>query len=122
MVYRKKYSPRYVVKLSRGLRLKMTEAESILWSRINKKQVSGFRFRNQHPVGRYIADFYCHELKLIIEIDGGIHSKRKIYDENRDAYFEGGGYTTLRFTNEQVKHDIESVIDQIRLKSLEIGL
>ena len=122
MMLRKKYSPQYVVEIARKLRLGMTEAEQTLWSRINKRQLDGFRFRNQHPIGRYIADFYCHELKLIIEIDGGIHNERKEYDENRDFFLEAGGYTILRFTNNQVTSEINSVLEIIRTKAREISI
>jgi very-short-patch-repair endonuclease len=119
---RKKYSPRYVVEIARKLRLEMTNAEKILWSRIGKKQLDGFRFRNQHPIGRYIADFYCHELRLIIEIDGGIHNERKEYDGNRDGYLQAGGYIILRFTNNKITSEIDSVLEIIRTKAREITI
>ena len=118
----KKYSPRYVVEIARKLRIEMTEAESIIWSCINKRQLDGLRFRNQHPIGRYIADFYCHETKLIIEIDGGIHDTRKEYDFYRDGYLQAGGYSILRFTNKQILTDIDTVLEIIHAKAKEIIL
>ncbi|MDP2982435.1 MAG: DUF559 domain-containing protein [Candidatus Latescibacter sp.] len=121
MLY-KKYSPRYVIEIARKLRLEMTEAETLIWSHINNKQIDGFRFRNQHPIGRYIADFYCHDLKLIIEIDGGIHNECKEYDGNRDGYLQAGGYTILLFTNNQVTSEIDSVLETIRTKAREISI
>ena len=90
---RKHYGPKYVVKLAQELRLKLTPAEEMLWSRIGNKQLDGLRFRSQHPIGRYIADYYCHELKLVVEVDGDIHDGRQEYDENRDAFLAADGYT-----------------------------
>ncbi|MFA6470443.1 MAG: DUF559 domain-containing protein [Candidatus Latescibacterota bacterium] len=121
MIFRKKLSPRYVIEIARNLRTEMTETEKILWSCINNRQLDGLRFRNQHPIGRYIADFYCHEKQLIIEIDGGIHRERKEYDENRDSYLEAGGYTVLRFENSEIHHRLDSVLTVIRTKALEIN-
>ena len=120
MMFYKKHSPRYVVDISRKLRLEMTEAEKILWPRMNNKQLDGLRFRNQHPIGRYIADFYCHEIQLVIEIDGGIHNERKEYDSYRDGWLDAGGCTVLRFSNEDVYNAIESVLKTIRSVASEI--
>ena len=122
MLFHKKYSPRYVVDISRKLRLEMTQAEKILWPRINNKQLDGLRFRNQHPIGRYIADFYCHEIQLVIEIDGGIHNERKEYDSYRNGWLEAGGHTVLRFCNEEIENYIDSVLETIRAKASEIRL
>ena len=100
--------------LAREMRSGMTEAEKELWSRLRRRQIEGLRFRRQHPNGRYIADFCCHESRLVIELDGGYHIRREEYDRNRDEYLTGGGYTVLRFTNEDVLHKIEEVIETIR--------
>jgi very-short-patch-repair endonuclease len=92
----------------------MTESEKILWEKLSGKKLEGFRFRRQHPIGRYIADFYNHEKKLIIEIDGDIHGKQKEYDKNRDRHLKAHGYTLIRIKNEEIKNNIESVINTIR--------
>ncbi len=81
---------------------------------ICKPQIQTAASRRQHPVGRYIADFYCHECKLIIELDGGIHNERKEYDENRDNYLKAGGYTVLRFSNDEIENSLETVLESIR--------
>ena len=120
MMLHKKYSPRYVVDISRKLRLEMTEEEKILWARINNKQLDGLRFRNQHPIGRYVADFYCHEIQLVIEIDGGVHDERKEYDTNRDGWLKAGGYTVLRFRNEEMYNNLDQILITIRAKAFEI--
>ena len=87
---------------AKDMRENMTEAEQKLWSRINNKQL-GFRFKPQHPISRFVADFYCHKLKLIIEVDGGIHLGRteKEYDINREAVLKRYGIKVIRFTNEE---------------------
>ena len=113
-LYHKRYSPKYIVELAQKLRNNMTPAEKILWFKLNNKQVNGLRFRNQHPIDRYIVDFYCHEIGLIIEIDGEIHENQKEYDENRDNYLSAGNYTVLRFSNNDIIHSLNDVLDTIR--------
>ena len=81
---------------------------------MRNKQVDGFRFRNQHPVYRYILDFYCPACKLAIEIDGDIHKTRKDYDEYRDKYLASIDITTLRFSNDEITDDISTVLHIIK--------
>jgi len=100
---------------SQELRANMTLAEKRLWERINKRQIKGFRFCRQKPLGAFIVDFYCHKAKLVIEIDGEIHLKEDIKrdDQNKDEYFKNIGLTVLRFTNKEVFTKIERVIENI---------
>jgi very-short-patch-repair endonuclease len=97
----------------------MTDAERRLWSRLKMKQVSGYQFYRQKIIGNYIADFYCHKLKLVLEVDGGEHySERKAqYDRNRDKYFESLGLNVMRFSNLEVLKNMDSVLEQIFLYS-----
>ena len=99
---------------ARSLRDNLTLAESILWSYLRKKSL-GYKFRRQHPISIYIADFYCHALKLIIEVDGGIHTDLDVQrcDLERQKYLESEGISFLRFTNEDVKMRTEQVIAKI---------
>ena len=101
--------------LSRYLRKSMTEAEKVLWEQLKNRKCNGLKFRRQHPVHWYIADFYCHEKRLAIEIDGGIHMKSAIreHDENRSVELDRLGISVLRFTNEQVMNDIDKVLQEI---------
>ncbi len=94
------------------LRKNMTYAEKCLWEKLRARKMLGLTFRRQHPVNMFIADFYCHRLKLVIEIDGSIHDIEdyRIRDKGREDEFEKFGLTTIRFTNEEVINDIESVI------------
>lgn len=95
------------------LRKDMTVAEKKLWDRLNKSQL-GVRFKAQHPIDIFIADFYCHKFKLVVEIDGGIHETQKEYDEGRTAELESWGLTIIRFCNEEVMNDIEKVVEMIK--------
>jgi len=98
------------------LRSEMTEAENTLWLRLCKKQLLGQRFRRQHPMANYIADFYCHKAKLVVEVDGLYHSSTEQlqYDLIRTSELNDLGIKVLRFTNHEVLHDIEEVIQVIK--------
>ena len=106
-------TPKYVIKLAREQRDSLTRSEQLMWSRLSNRQLHGFRFRCQHPVCRYILDFYCHRAMLAIEIDGDIHKYRKEYDNYRDEFLSGIGITTLRFSADEVMNNIENVIERI---------
>ena len=95
------------------LRKEMTQAEKLLWSRLNKSKL-GVRFKAQQPIDIFIADFYCHKYKLVIEVDGEIHESQKEYDENRTAELERFDLKIIRFTNDEVLKDIERVIEEIK--------
>ncbi len=94
------------------LRQKSTPAERKLWSRIRNDQL-GVTFRRQHAVGKYIPDFSSPKAKLIIELDGSQHLEQEQYDEERTKYLESQGYKVIRFWNNAVIKDIESVIRAI---------
>jgi very-short-patch-repair endonuclease len=112
----KRRSPHYIIELARKMRNNLTPSEKIVWNEIKEKKISGYKFRKQHPVYRYILDFYCHEKKLAIEIDGDSHKERKDYDEYRDSYVRSIGIETLRFTNEEIENNIANVIEAIKKK------
>jgi very-short-patch-repair endonuclease len=85
-----------------------------MWTRLKNKQVAGFKFRCQHPIYRYILDFYCHEKLLAIEIDGDIHKERKDYDAYRDEFMKSLGIRTLRYNNSEIITDVDSIICRIK--------
>jgi very-short-patch-repair endonuclease len=95
------------------LRRKMTVSEKLLWERLNQKKVSGIRFRRQHPISYFIADFYCHEARLVIELDGEIHKQQVEYDDGRSAEMEKYFIKVIRFTNSVVENNMEEVIRRI---------
>ena len=99
---------------ARELRNKLTPAEQTFWLRL-KEQFPEYKFRRQHPISIYIADFYCHKLKLVIEIDGSIHNSKeaKLEDDKRQKDLENLGLTVIRFTNEQIRSGAEKIIEII---------
>ncbi|WP_417875161.1 endonuclease domain-containing protein [Xanthomarina gelatinilytica] len=100
---------------ARILRENMTEPEKKLWERLSKNQIEGLKFRRQHPILFYIADFYCHALHLIIEIDGGYHDtiEQKVKDDERTEHLKSNGITLIRFANEEVLNNMDGVIEEI---------
>ncbi|MFQ5610590.1 MAG: endonuclease domain-containing protein [Anaerolineae bacterium] len=98
---------------ARELRQQMTPAEKTLWQRLRNKQLNGFKFRRQHPLGPFIADFYCPACRLVVEIDGDIHDLQPERDAARTERFEQYGYRVIRFRNEQVLDDLEGVLTAI---------
>jgi adenine-specific DNA-methyltransferase len=102
-------------KLQRALRNNMSDAEQVLWNVLRRRQVSGLKFRRQHPFADYILDFVCLENRLVIEVDGGQHGKQVGYDENRTQELQAAGFYVLRFWNNEVLKEIESVREKIWL-------
>ena len=104
-----------IFQIAERLRRDMTATEKIIWGRVCKNQL-GVRIRRQHPVWKFIADFYCHEVKLIIEINGGIHLRpeNKEYDISRDTILKEFQIEILRFTNDEVINGPELVIEKIK--------
>ena len=103
-------------KFARELRKNQTESEKVLWNILRKFRYDGFIFRRQHPIDIFIADFYCHRLKLIIEVDGEIHFNELAMekDDGRSGELEKYGIRVIRFTNEQILKNQEIVINQIK--------
>jgi len=104
-----------IMRLAADLRKNMTAAEKLLWERIRVGKL-GYKFRRQHPMLQFIADFYCHEKLLVIEVDGEIHNidTNREHDEGRDFEMQQYDIKVLRFTNNEIFKDIERVIDTIR--------
>ncbi|HVK53695.1 MAG TPA: endonuclease domain-containing protein [Burkholderiales bacterium] len=116
----KDYSPQFPTRLpedirmwARELRGHMTDAEALIWKLLRNKQVAGAKFRRQHPLGRYILDFYCDEKKLCIELDGSQHMDAVDYDVKRDAWLRTQGIRVLRFWSNQALTETEGVMEAI---------
>ena len=103
---------------ARILRDNPTEAENFLWKHLASININGIRFKRQHPILYFIADFYCHKAKLIIEVDGGYHDvpEQYCYDINRDNELADLGLKVIRFSNEQVLNDIENTLKLITVE------
>ncbi|MCM8614225.1 DUF559 domain-containing protein [Accumulibacter sp.] len=103
------------IAFARQLRATQTDAEDLIWSLLRNRRLADAKFRRQHPLGPYVVDFYCHEKRLAIELDGGQHSEEaaKAHDARRDDYLAGHGIRVLRFWNNQVLAETESVQEVI---------
>jgi len=105
---------RIIFENAKALRNNLTHEEKVLWG-ILKYRFPDHKFRRQHPISDYVADFYCHKLKLVIEVDGSIHllEENQKLDQLRQNNLENLGITVFRFTNQQVRHQIKSVLAKI---------
>ncbi|CAN5903645.1 DUF559 domain-containing protein [soil metagenome] len=108
------YNPR-LKDLARQLRKKMTKSEVLLWNELKQKQVLGYDFDRQRPLGEFIVDFYCKDLLLAIEIDGSTHDHEEAFwkDQQRQQDLEKLGIAFLRFDDREVKEDIRNVLRTI---------
>ena len=106
---------------SRHNRREMTESETILWKAL-RGEFRGIKFRRQHPIGDYIADFLCLAEKIVIEVDGEYHNapQQQQEDQWRTEYLERKGYKVIRFTNEEVNSDVKGVISKIKEELINI--
>jgi very-short-patch-repair endonuclease len=101
---------------AKSLRNNMTLAEILLWSKLRMKQVDGYKFRRQQTIFDYVVDFYCHELKLVIEVDGEIHSlsEQAEKDKSRDKILKINGYNIFRLSNIEIKADLNASVNKIK--------
>lgn len=109
--------PRPLLERARELRSQQTPAEQILWECLRDRRFYNCKFRRQHNLGQYIADFYCHEARLVIELDGGIHQTQAERDSDRDNWMQSQGLTVLRLQNSQILDQLEAAL-QIILSAL----
>ena len=100
----------------RELRKESTKAEKLLWAELRNRKLNGLKFRRQHPLDKFIVDFYCNEKKLVVELDGSVHEEKinKDYDEARTAMLAGLNVIVLRFQNEEVINNLKDVLNKIR--------
>ncbi|MFQ5638388.1 MAG: endonuclease domain-containing protein [bacterium] len=106
----------------RNLRKNQTKSETIIWQAVRNRNLNGKKFLRQHPIrfemdgGKrfFVADFYCHEKKLVVEIDGKIHLRQKDYDELRTQIINALGMKVIRFRNEEVEENLEQVLERLR--------
>jgi len=98
------------------LRKTETPTERMLWKRLRGKQLDGYRFRQQHGFGPYVLDFYCPSIRLCVELDGEVHDKDDVKqkDKERTEFLKQNRIHVLRFKNEEVEHNIETVLNKIR--------
>ena len=109
-------APPEIFRISKELRNNTTEAEKELWKHLKSKQIKGYHFRRQHPIHRFIADFFCYKCKLVIELDGRIHNEITVKERDieREKIIKEFGIKVIRFSNEQVFNEIDKVLYQIQ--------
>ena len=108
---------------TRNLRKNSTKAENILWQVIRNRRIKNRKFYRQYPINFeydeqrhfFIADFYCHECKLVVEVDGSIHKKQKDYDKFRSFIIKQLGIKVIRFKNEEIENSLNDVIKKLTL-------
>jgi adenine-specific DNA-methyltransferase len=98
---------------ARQLRRDQTDAEQVLWGRLRDRQLCDAKFRRQHPIGPFIADFCCPQRKLIVEMDGGQHAEALAADQKRSRFLENQGYRVLRFWDHEVLTHTDAVLERI---------
>jgi len=98
---------------AREMRKDPAPPEEKLWRCLRDRQLNGFKFRRQHNVGSFIADFYCHETRLVVEADGDSHASRQQYDRARTVRLEQDGYHVIRFENADVLDHLDAVLEEI---------
>ncbi len=115
-------APPIIHEQAKKLRKYETQAEKVLWAHLSNKKL-GVKFRRQHPLNQFIVDFYCHELKLVIEVDGKIHLRKEKmeYDKTRTEHLNYYSLHVIRFKNEKVLNEIQVVINDIKSKVAELG-
>ncbi len=103
-----------LIPLASKLRKRQTDSERKLWGQLRAKQMEGVKFRRQHPMGIYIADFICFEKRLIIKLDGGQHTIQATKDKTREAWLRQQGYKVLRFWDHEIFENFTGVLNSIR--------
>jgi len=105
----------YIKKVfARTLRKEQTPEEAIVWDSLRNRRFMELKFRRQHVIEGFVVDFYCHELRLAIEIDGAVHNKQKDYDELRQILIESEDIGFIRVTNDEIHRDINILLDRIK--------
>ena len=84
-----------------------------MWERLRNRKLGGYKFRRQHPIGDFIVDFYCDEARLVVELDGGIHTRQQEYDTARMQWLKNNDYRIVRFSNDKAENDLEIVTAEI---------
>ncbi len=103
----------HTLQRTRALRSPLTPPEAKLWSRLRNRQLGGFKFRRQHPIGSYVVDFCCAERRLTVELDGDSHIEQEEYDKKRTSWLIEQGYQEIRFWNREVMQNLDAVLERI---------
>lgn len=105
----------YIKKVfARELRKEQTSEEAIVWEQLRNRKFMDLKFRRQHVIEGFVVDFYCHQLRIAIEIDGAVHNKQKDYDALRQMLIESKDIRFIRVTNDEVHRDINILLKRIK--------
>jgi very-short-patch-repair endonuclease len=116
---RRIYPP--ILERARELRQPQTPIESNLWARLRDRQLGGYKFRRQHPIGRFVVDFYCADCRLVVEVDGDSHADQVEYDQARTEWLNEQGYIVIRLPNRAVQSQLEVVLAAILAECQRLG-
>ncbi len=107
--------PAELLTFARNLRKEQTDAEALLWQLLRARRFCGFKFRRQYPICGYILDFYCYDVALAVELDGGGHNdeEQRLYDEERTAVLTESGIRVVRFWNNDVLNSLDAVLEEL---------
>jgi very-short-patch-repair endonuclease len=106
---------KHLTAYARANRKAPSPAENLLWQKVlRNRQFNGYKFLRQKPIGPYIADFYCAELKLVIEVDGDSHAEQPDYDAKRTALLEGQGLRVLRYANRDILNNLPGIYEHLQ--------
>jgi very-short-patch-repair endonuclease len=108
-----KYMNKILTSFARRLRRDQTEAEKKIWKYLRSKKINSLKFRRQQPIGRYIVDFVCFEIKLIVELDGSQHIENNDRDSERDSWLRSQGFKVLRLWDNEVMNNVDGVLELI---------
>jgi very-short-patch-repair endonuclease len=114
------FKPRNTARV-KELRNQATPAERKLWHMLSRRQIAGYKFSRQMPVGPYFVDFLCREAMLVVELDGWLHDMQQDYDQRRDNFLADQGYAIVRFTNADVLGNLDSIVQMIESALAETG-
>jgi very-short-patch-repair endonuclease len=109
----RRYASEHMIGQARELRRAGTPPEQLLWLALRNGQIGGMKFRRQHPIGPYLADFFCHSARLVVEVDGMSHDDKARQDLAKTKHIESQGLRILRVTNEDVMRDLDAVTREI---------
>ena len=110
---RRACAAKHMIDRARALRCENTPPEQLLWLALRNGQIGGLKFRRQHPIGPYVADFYCHSIGLVVEVDGMSHDDKLRQDLEKTTYLQRQSLHVLRVTNEDVMRDLDAVVREI---------
>ena len=100
---------------AKALRKNSTDVERILWQKLRNRQLGGYKFKRQVPIGSYIVDFMCASARLVVELDGGQHNEQQAYDQRRTHYLKTKSFKVIRFWNNEVIENLSGILDTLTL-------